>query len=395
MQTNPGFATLHPYPFEKLAQLLGGVTPPDDLDPIPLAIGEPRHAPPEFVLQRYRDTLLEGVSRYPSMRGGLALREACAGWLQRRFNVRIDPANALHPVTGTREALFAITQTLVDPAAQSLILMPNPFYQIYEGAALLAGATPHYLAADHSNGYLPDLDAIAPQIWHQARVFYLCNPVNPAGTVAPVDYLRRLIALAREHDVVVVADECYIELYRDQPPDSVLNAAHDDQHTNVLAFHSLSKRSNLPGLRSGFVAGDPALIELFARYRTYHGCSMSLAVQHASAAAWDDDAHVMDNRAQYNAKYVIAQETLGRLLELEVPAATFYLWPSIGEDDTTFCRDLFEQTHITAVPGQYLARTVNEHNPGFGHIRLSLVADLEHTRLAFERIAAFIQHRRR
>ncbi|MEM8548499.1 MAG: aminotransferase class I/II-fold pyridoxal phosphate-dependent enzyme, partial [Pseudomonadota bacterium] len=297
MQTNPGFAALQPYPFEKLAQLLAGVTPPPDVDPIALSIGEPRHPPADFILERYAAALTEGVSRYPTMRGTDALREACSGWLQRRFAVTVDPARMVHPVTGTREGLFAITQALVDPAADALVLMPNPFYQIYEGAALLAGATPHYLPAHAEHDYLPDLDAIDSDTWQRARVFYLCSPVNPCGTIAPLAYLERLVELARQHDVVIVADECYIELYRDVPPVSVLNAASDHNFANVLVFHSLSKRSNLPGLRSGFVAGDATLIDVFARYRTYHGCSMSLAVQAASIAAWNDDEHVQLNRA--------------------------------------------------------------------------------------------------
>lgn len=394
-QSNPGFSALQPYPFEKLERLLGGLTPPAGLSPISLSIGEPRHAPAEHVLDTYRQHLADGVTRYPTIRGTLALRDACAAWLNRRFSVDIDPASMVQPVTGTREALFAAAQAFVHAGSGQTVLMPNPFYQIYEGAALLAGATPDYLNVFAADDFLPDLDAIAPERLDRARLFYLCSPVNPCGTVASLDYLQRLVTLAVKHDFLIMADECYIELYRDTPPVSILNACATlglERYQRVLAFHSLSKRSNLPGMRSGFVAGDPALISVYARYRTYHGCSMSVAVQMASIAAWRDDTHVTDNREQYNAKYAAVAPLLAKTLNVTAPPASFYLWPHVGGDDAAWCRDLFAATNVTLVPGSYLSRDVDGINPGRGYVRISLVASLEETLAAARRIAEFSEH---
>lgn len=385
---NPGFESLRPYPFEQLSELLANTQPPSELAPIPLSIGEPKHAPFAAALEAHNAALLDAAGRYPSIRGGDALRKACSGWLRRRFGVEMDPATMLHPVNGTREGLFAIAQALIDPADDVVVAMPNPFYQIYEGAALMAGAEPVYLNNDPQQHHLPALDQLDAKLLNRLRIFYLCTPVNPAGTVAPLDYLERLVALANQYDFVVIADECYIDLYRDTPPPSVLNAAGGD-FRRVLAFHSLSKRSNLPGLRSGFVAGDASLIHEFGRYRTYHGCSMSLAVQAASSVAWSDDEHVSDNRRAYNEKYALAEDILASALPIEIPPAAFYLWPSIEGDDREFCRELFELTHVTAVPGRYFARTVDGYNPGVGRIRLSLVADVEQTAEALHRLAGF------
>ena len=390
--SNPGMAALAPYPFEKLDALLRGNTPPETVTPIPLSIGEPRHTPPEIALAAYRDALVDGVSRYPTIRGSDALRSACADWLKRRFDVAVDPARMVQPVTGTREALFAAAQVFCRAGAGQTVLMPNPFYQIYEGAALLAGATPDYLNVTAGNNFLPDLDAIEPERLDRARLFYLCNPVNPCGTVADLDYLKRLVELAQRHDFIVLTDECYIELYRDAAPVSMLNAAAaigNDQFERVLVFHSLSKRSNLPGMRSGFVAGDAALIGDYGRYRTYHGCSMSLAVQAASIAAWNDDAHVADNRAQYNDKYAQAVPVLATHWAVDTPAATFYVWLPVGGDETEWTRRLYASTGVTVVPGRYLARTVDGSNPGEGYVRLSLVATSEQTLEAIQRVADF------
>ncbi|MEM6817970.1 MAG: succinyldiaminopimelate transaminase [Pseudomonadota bacterium] len=388
MNANPGFERLQAYPFEYLADLLAGVTPPSGLSPIPLSVGEPKHTPYAAALEAHNAVFQTSAGKYPPIRGTDDLRNACAGWLDRRFDLQVDPQRMLHPVNGTREGLFAIAQALIDPAEDAVVAMPNPFYQIYEGAALMAGATPVYLATDPAHHHLPDLNQISEDLLRSLRLFYLCSPVNPAGAVAPLAYLERLANLAVEYDFIVVADECYIDIYRDEPPVSLLNAV-KGEFPNVLAFHSLSKRSNLPGLRSGFVAGDPSLIDLFARYRTYHGCGMSLAVQAASIAAWSDDAHVDDNRRAYNQKFAMAAETLSGRLNAETPPAAFYLWPEIDGDDRMFCRDLFEQTHVTAVPGRYFAREVDGVNPGAGRIRLSLVADIDNTREALERLAAF------
>ncbi|MEM1437629.1 MAG: succinyldiaminopimelate transaminase [Pseudomonadota bacterium] len=390
--SNPGMAALAPYPFEKLDALLRGNTPPESVTPIPLSIGEPRHTPPDVALAAYRDALVDGVSRYPTIRGSEELRGACADWLARRFNVTVDPGHMVQPVTGTREALFAAAQVFCHAGAGQTVLMPNPFYQIYEGAALLAGAAPDYLNVTAGNNFLPDLDAIAPERLDRARLFYLCNPVNPCGTVADLDYLKRLVELAQRHDFIVLTDECYIELYRDTAPVSMLNAAAalgNDAFERVLVFHSLSKRSNLPGMRSGFVAGDAALIGNYGRYRTYHGCSMSLAVQAASIAAWNDDAHVADNRAQYNHKYAQALPVLATHWAVDTPAATFYVWLPVGGDETEWARRLHASTGVTVVPGRYLARTVDGRNPGEGYVRLSLVASPNQTLEAIQRVVDF------
>jgi N-succinyldiaminopimelate aminotransferase len=389
---NPGMRALAPYPFEKLEALLSGATPPAAVAPIPLSIGEPRHPPPEHVLEAYRSALADGVARYPTIRGSDALRASCAAWVARRFGVKVDPATMVQPVTGTREALFAAAQVFCAADTGQSVLMPNPFYQIYEGAALLAGATPDYLNVDADHDFLPDLDAIEPGRLDRAQLFYICNPVNPCGTVASLDYLVRLVTLAERHDFIVLADECYIELYRDAAPVSMLNACAalgDAACRRVLVFHSLSKRSNLPGMRSGFVAGDAALIGEYARYRTYHGCSMSLAVQAASIAAWDDDAHVAENRARYNAKYAATLPLLAEHWDVETPPATFYVWLPVGGDETAFTRALFAHTGVTVVPGRYLAREVDGVNPGAGFVRMSLVASEAHTKEAVERLIEF------
>ncbi|MEN7342062.1 MAG: succinyldiaminopimelate transaminase [Pseudomonadota bacterium] len=392
VSVNPGFAALAPYPFEKLSALLKDATPANKTA-VPLSIGEPRHAPPDFVLDTYRQHLIDGVSRYPTIRGTDRLREACADWLLRRFGLAVDAETMVQPVNGTREALFAIAQAFVTPNAGQRVLLPNPFYQIYEGAALMAGAQPTYVNVSADSDYLPVLEDIPADVLQETRVFYLCSPVNPCGTIAPRGYLKRLAALAIEFDFIVAADECYIEIYRDQAPHSALMAAQeiDAGFRNVLTFHSLSKRSNLPGLRSGFVAGDARLIQRFSEYRTYHGCSMSLAVQEASIAAWGDDEHVAVNRSLYNQKYALAKTLLSKHLTVDVPPATFYLWPNIGDDDLSFCRRLYETQNVTTVPGRFLARDVDGHNPGKGHIRLSLVADLETTRIALSRLATFLE----
>lgn len=389
---NPGMRALAPYPFEKLDALLAGVTPPAALEPIPLSIGEPRHAPPVHVLEAYRSALADGVARYPTIRGSEALRESCAAWLGRRFGVTVDAGTMVQPVTGTREALFSAAQVFCAAGAGQTVLMPNPFYQIYEGAALLAGAEPDYLNVDADHDFLPDLDAIAPERLDRARLFYICNPVNPCGTVASLDYLVRLVELAERHDFIVLADECYIELYRDAAPASMLDACAargDATYRRVLVFHSLSKRSNLPGMRSGFVAGDPALISEYGRYRTYHGCSMSLAVQAASIAAWDDDAHVAENRARYNAKYAATMPLLARHWDIETPPATFYVWLPVGGDETAWARELYANTGVTVVPGRYLAREADGVNPGAGFVRMSLVATEARTTEAVERLVEF------
>ncbi len=381
---NQDLAQLHPYPFEKLAQLLRDAQPPRHLDAILLSIGEPQHPPPHFVIESLIAHLHQ-LSNYPTTRGRVELRRAIADWLGLRYRLApglIDPERHLLPVCGTREALFAIAQCVVDRAREPLVLMPNPFYQIYEGAALLAGAEPGYLDCTEANGFLPDLDAVDERRWRRCQLLYICTPGNPAGAVMSRDYLARLIELAERHDFVIASDECYSEIYLDEanPPPGLLEVAAaigNESLRRCLAFHSLSKRSNLPGLRSGFVAGDAAIIEAFLRYRTYHGCALPSATQSASIAAWRDEAHVVDNRVRYREKFARVGELLSATLAPPTPAAGFYLWPRTPIDDTEFARRLYAEQNVTVLPGRYLARDGGDGNPGEGRVRMALVAPLD------------------
>ena len=382
---NPNLDQLNPYPFEKLARLLHDRQPPRHLDPILLSIGEPQHPPPHFVAESLIAHLHQ-LSSYPTTRGRIELREAIAEWLGRRFGLGadlIDPERQVLPVCGTREALFAIAQCVVDRGAgDALVLMPNPFYQIYEGAALLAGAEPGYLDCTPETGYLPDLDAVDARRWRRCQLLYICTPGNPAGAVMPHDYLARLIELAERHDFVIASDECYAEIYHDEnaPPPGLLGIAAAIGHRSLrrcLAFHSLSKRSSLPGLRSGFVAGDAGIIDAFLRYRTYQGCALPTATQSASIAAWRDEAHVVDNRARYREKFDRVGELLSATLAPPMPTAGFYLWAPTPIDDTEFARRLYAEQNVTVLPGRYLARDAGRGNPGEGRVRMALVAPLD------------------
>ncbi len=335
---------------------------------------------------------------YPTTLGIPALREAIAGWCSRRFGVPqgwIDPARNVLPVNGTREALFAFTQTVVNRSDDGLVISPNPFYQIYEGAAFLAGAQPHYLPCLSENGFNPDFDAVSPDIWKRCQILFLCSPGNPTGALIPVETLKKLIALADEHDFVIAADECYSELYFDEqtPPPGLLSACVElgrKDFKRCVVFHSLSKRSNLPGLRSGFVAGDAEILKAFLLYRTYHGCAMPVQTQLASIAAWNDEEHVRANRDLYREKFAAVLDILSPVLDVQRPDGGFYLWPNVGTDDAAFCRDLFVDQHVTAVPGSYLSREVDGVNPGAGRVRLALVAPLAECIEAAERIRAFL-----
>jgi N-succinyldiaminopimelate aminotransferase len=406
---NPHLAQLQAYPFERLAKLKAGVEPPAHLTHIPLSIGEPKHVPPDFVLDVLRDSLA-GLGQYPSTVGLPELRAACARWLERRFGLKTNSVglDTVLPVNGTREALFAFAQAVIDPirgttANSPLVAMPNPFYQIYEGAALLAGATPYFFETPASNGFLPDLDAIPASVWERVQLLYLCSPGNPGGAVMSTSQLRRAIELADRYDFLIASDECYAELYADEsnPPPSLLNAAIAAGHSNFercVVFHSLSKRSSLPGLRSGFVAGDPSVLRDFLLYRTYHGCAMPVPTQLASIAAWNDDEHVKTNRALYREKYARVLPILAPHLEVTQPAGGFYLWPEVPGDDARFTRDLFAEQNVTVVPGSYLARTTCDglidssgSNPGAGRVRISLVANIEDCVTAARRIVNFIQ----
>ncbi|MBA1229338.1 succinyldiaminopimelate transaminase [Pseudomonas viridiflava] len=395
---NHAMQLLQPYPFEKLRALLGSVTPNPEKRPVALSIGEPKHRSPDFVAKALADNL-DQMAVYPTTLGIPALREAIAGWCTRRFDLPegwMDPARNVLPVNGTREALFAFTQTVVNRSDDGLVVSPNPFYQIYEGAAFLAGAHPHYLPCLSKNGFNPDFDAVTPDIWKRCQILFLCSPGNPTGALIPVETLKKLITLADEYDFVIAADECYSELYFDEqtPPPGLLSACVElgrQDFKRCVVFHSLSKRSNLPGLRSGFVAGDADILKAFLLYRTYHGCAMPVQTQLASIAAWNDEAHVRANRDLYREKFDAVLDILSPVLDVQRPDGGFYLWPDVGTDDADFCRDLYVDQHVTVVPGSYLSREVDGVNPGKGRVRLALVAPLAECIEAAERIRDFVR----
>lgn len=398
---NPRLDLLHTYPFEKLARLKAGIVPPANLAHIAMSIGEPQHEPPAFILETLRQNLHK-LGSYPATIGLIELRAACARWLERRFTLGANAVNAetmVLPVNGTREALFAFVQSAVDAKGDALVAMPNPFYQIYEGAALLAGAQPHFLNTNAKNGYIPDLDAVAESVWRRCAILFLCNPGNPAGATASRQYLEHALALAERYDFVIAADECYAEIYLDDdaPPPSLLQAALASGRSGFercVVFHSLSKRSSVPGLRSGFVAGDAALMSRFLLYRTYHGSAMPVPTQLASVAAWNDDAHAAQNRHLYQQKFARVLPILTPVMDVQRPDGAFYLWPSVGEDDEKFTRELFAEQNLTLLPGSYLARTSDGENPGQGRVRISLTAGLEQCVEAAERIRDFIAARK-
>lgn len=376
---NPELAHLHAYPFERLTQLFKGICPPPDLKPIALSIGEPKHVSPDFV----KKVLVENLDKlavYPSTKGIPELRQSIATWLKKRFSLQeINPETQILPVTGTREALFSFTQAVVDSSRKPLVVMPNPFYQIYEGAAFLAKADPFYLPCTSENGFIPDYDAVPDEIWERTQLLFICSPGNPTGAVTSAATLQKLIALADRFDFVIASDECYSEIYFEEasPPVGLLQICaeigrHD--YARCVVFHSLSKRSNLPGMRSGFVAGDAALLTPYLLYRTYHGAAMPVQHQLASMAAWNDEAHVADNRRQYRSKFMAVKAILDDVLPLSMPDAGFYFWAHTPIADDEFARRLYGKTHVTVLPGSYLGRQSDGNNPGSHFIRMALVA---------------------
>lgn len=393
---NPDLDKLQPYPFEKLQALKAGAKPADKPH-IALSIGEPRHQPPAFVAEEII-THLHGLANYPLTKGRPELRQAIAAWLTSRFELppnSVDPERHIVPVAGTREALFAFAQAVVDRGANPLVLAPNPFYQIYEGAALLAGATPWFLNTTQETGFLPDLDSVPEEIWERCQLIYVCSPGNPTGAVAPVALLQKLIRLADQYDFVIASDECYSESYFDEnnPPPGLLQAAAAmgrDDYRRCVVFHSLSKRSNLPGLRSGFVAGDEEIIKRFLLYRTYHGCALPPHTQAASIVAWRDEKHVRANRDMYRQKFEAVLGILKPVMEVQKPDAGFYLWARTPIDDGAFARGLFEQQNVTVLPGSFLSRNAHGINPGSHRVRMALVAEPEQCIEAAERIRDFV-----
>jgi N-succinyldiaminopimelate aminotransferase len=391
---NPNLARLQPYPFERLRQLFAGATPPAGLAPIRLSIGEPQHATPDFIARALCDGLA-GLANYPTTAGSDALREAIAAWLARRYDLPPpDPRHQILPVNGSREALFAFAQCVIDASRpQPLVVCPNPFYQIYEGAALLAGAAPRFLNHLPESGFASDLTTLSPAEWERVQLVYVCSPGNPTGKVMSLEAWRALFDLADRHQFIIAADECYSEIYFDDnaPPLGALQAARQlgrDDYRRLVSFSSLSKRSNVPGMRSGFVAGDASVLEKFLLYRTYHGSAMNPAVQQASIAAWNDEAHVAENRRLYREKFDRVAPIVAHHLPCTRPDAGFYLWARTPESDTAFARRLYHEYNVVVLPGSYLARESAGVNPGAGFVRIALVAGLEECLEAANRIAA-------
>ena len=391
---NPRLSRLQPYPFEKLRALLAGVVPPA-LTAIRLSIGEPQHATPELIRRALADHL-DGLSTYPLTAGLDSLREALAAWFRHRYALpRLDPASEVLPVNGTREALFAFAQAVVDASRQpALVVCPNPFYQIYEGAALLAGAEPLFLNQTADNGFGLDLDSVRDEEWRRTQMMYVCSPGNPTGRVLTLEDWSALFERSDRYGFVIASDECYSEIYFDEakPPLGALGAAHvlgRAGFPRLVVFGSLSKRSNAPGLRSGYAAGDAALLKAFLLYRTYHGSAMSTAVAAASRAAWNDEAHVIANRAEYAAKFAALQPRVAAVLPCAMPDAAFYLWARTPGDDALFARSLLAEENVMVLPGSFLARDAHGANPGRRRIRIALVASRDECAEAIERIVAF------
>lgn len=394
---NPRLNSLQAYPFERLRKLLEGVQPSPGLTPLNLSIGEPKHPTPRLVIEAYQQAL-GGLASYPATAGSDALRSTLAHWLERRHGLPpLDARTQVLPINGSREALFAFAQTVIDPQADALVVCPNPFYQIYEGAALLAGAKPWYVDQHPANAYRCDWSAVPDSVWQRTQLLYVCSPGNPTGSVMTQTEWAQLFALSDRHGFCIAADECYSEIYLDEraPPLGALAAAQAagrPDFRRLVVFGSLSKRSNVPGMRSGYVAGDANLLAAFLLYRTYHGSAMSLPVQQASIAAWQDEAHVQDNRQQYRAKFDALTPILSPVLKLARPQAGFYFWAAVpGGDDETFVRELYRQYNVLSLPGSYLARAAHDgSNPGQGHVRLALVEPLAPCIEAAQRIARFI-----
>lgn len=411
---NPLLSRLQPYPFERLRQLLGGVTPNPAYRPISLGIGEPRHPTPALLKDALCDAVQApagGLATYPATAGTPELKQACATWVQRRYGLTLNPATQILPVLGSREALFALAQVVVNPRAfadradgtEPVVICPNPFYQIYEGAAYLSGAQPWFAPSDPARNFAVDWASVPEEIWQRTQLLYTCSPGNPTGAVMPLDEWQMLFELSDKYGFVIASDECYSEIYfRDEAPLGGLEAAAKlgrSDFKNLIALTSLSKRSNVPGLRSGFVAGDAELLKAFTLYRTYHGSAMSTVIQSASAAAWLDEQHVVDNRAQYRAKFAEVTPILASAMNVALPDAGFYLWAEVpptfggttGGSDTDFARALYAQYNVTVLPGSYLAREAQGFNPGAQRVRMALVAETAECAEAARRIVQFIQ----
>jgi N-succinyldiaminopimelate aminotransferase len=393
---NPHLAHLQPYPFEKLRALFAGVTPSTQHREIKLSIGEPQHATPQFIMDALAGGL-KGLANYPTTQGTPILRQAIAAWCDRRYGVFLNPETEVLPVNGSREALFSFAQTVIDPSRGHvpIIVSPNPFYQIYEGAAYLSGAEPRFLNNLPENDFAFDYGQLSEAEWARVQLFYVCSPGNPTGKVLSLDDWKTLFALSDKYGFIIASDECYSEIYFDEakPPIGGLQAAKLLGRTNerLVMFSSLSKRSNVPGMRSGFVAGDAQILKKFLLYRTYHGCAMAPPVQTASVAAWSDEAHVLDNRNQYREKFAACTPLISEVLETGMPDASFYLWAKTAIPDTDFARGLLEHYNVVVLPGSFLARESQGVNPGTHFIRIALVASLAECLEATQRIRQFAQ----
>jgi N-succinyldiaminopimelate aminotransferase len=392
---NPLLQRLQPYPFERLKHLFSTVTSSATYPPISLGIGEPRHATPQLVLDALAAPT-EALSSYPATAGLPALRQSCANWVQRRYGLSLNPDSQILPINGSREALFSFTQTVVDGSkAGAIVVCPNPFYQIYEGAALLAGAQAFYAPSDPALNFNVDWGNVPEAVWKNTQLLFVCSPGNPTGSVMPLADWKTLLELSDRYGFVIASDECYSEIYfREEAPLGGLEASYKlgrTDYKNLVAFTSLSKRSNVPGMRSGFVSGDAKLLKQFLLYRTYHGSAMSGMVQAASIAAWDDEAHVVANRDMYRQKFAAVTPLLAKVLDVKLPDAGFYLWAAVpGGDDQAFARDLLAQYNVTVLPGSFLARESQGFNPGAGRIRMALVAETQECMQAAQRIVEFV-----
>ena len=393
---NPNLQQLHAYPFEKLARLKQGITPPIDKTAIALSIGEPKHPTPHFI-QEALLAHLHGLGKYPTTKGIIELRQAIAEWLSNRFKIPVkflDADTQVLPVNGTREALFSFAQSVIDKRNKPVVIMPNPFYQIYEGAAILAGAEPYYLNTTAETEYLPDFDSVPEQIWQRCQLIYICSPGNPSGAVMAQQHFEKLLNLANKHNFIIASDECYSEIYADEqnPPLGLLQAAYamgNTQFEHCMVFHSLSKRSNAPGLRSGFVAGNAEILQAYFQYRTYHGCAMSLPTQYASIKAWQDEQHCIENRKAYREKFAAVIDILKNVCTITQPPASFYIWLNTPINELDFAQRLYTLENITVLPGSFLSRDFQGINPGVNHVRLALVAPLDECIEAANRIKNF------
>ncbi|MDO5679303.1 MAG: succinyldiaminopimelate transaminase [Pelistega sp.] len=394
---NPRLQSLNPYPFEKLRLLLAdSQAQTSSLSPINLSIGEPKHTTPELIKQAIIRHL-DGLATYPATKGDLALRDTISQWLSRRYQITApNPETQVLPCLGSREALFAFAQVVLDGAQDSIVVCPNPFYQIYEGAAFLAGARPYFVNALAERNFSPDWQSVPESVWQKTQLLYICSPGNPAGNVTPLEEWQYLFELSERYDFIIASDECYSEIYFDAPPIGILQAAQlsgRQDYRNMVCFSSLSKRSNVPGMRSGFVAGDANILAKFLQYRTYHGSALSPVYSAASIAAWNDETHVEDNRHQYRAKFAAVQPILSEVLDVKMPDASFYLWAGTPVADDDFVKALYQEMNVTLVPGSYLARagSANGVNPGLQRTRIALVAPIEQCIEGAQRIADFVR----